>query len=699
MKEKVKNFLKKYYRVILLILPFLLMDGAVRISGIKINYFRMEMIVPGILFVAMWIWFLVGITISMKQLAARIFYGIIFCFFGFFFYAQCIYFELTGYYGSFSLLGMLGEAGQYFGPTILKANPLIHLTLLLAITLCVLAEVNMPKREKGDIKRFLIVTCVFLVLHIVNPFLLGKANDGLQWDSWRNPRNVYNNFNDSNKNMKICGLYEYTVRDFYVTYLRPEEPEDPVELEYLDDDYGETKHSANEFTGIFEGKNVIFLQLEGMDNWLLNEEDTPVLYSLMADSIIFNNHFSYYNGGGSTFNSELAVNTGFITPISYVKNAYTLNTNLFPYSLPNMFKERGYAVNAFHMNSEEYYSRGINYENWGYDEYYGLTDEQNYSDASYMLDRELVENEVFYDRLFNQEGNFVHYIITYTPHTPFTIDSEVGKYLIGLNFAEDEVVEMDEESCARMFAAETDYMVGLLLQGLKDKGLYDNTVLVIYADHYLYTLGDKTILDKYKNSENNLINQTPFFIWSSDMPEILDNVLASGTVEYEKFSEYKGNLNGVINRGEEQPDIATEGVAADNNGIPDNGEVVKNDKAANSAKHCGIVINKVNSQIDILPTVLNLFGFEYTNENYVGSDIFDADYSGYAFFSDYSWYNGIVYAEGMEKYTFVGEDTMDEQEINSMNEMINNVIKKNDLMLKYDYFRRKQQNTDDTAVE
>ena len=61
---------------------------------------------------------------------------------------------------------------------------------------------------------------------------------------------------------------------------------------------------------------------------------------------------------------------------------------------------------------------------------------------------------------------------------------------------------------------ETDYMVGLLMQALKDNNLYDNTVIVAYADHYLYTINDKSVLGKYKETDNNLINRTPFFIWT-----------------------------------------------------------------------------------------------------------------------------------------------------------------------------------------
>ena len=68
--------------------------------------------------------------------------------------------------------------------------------------------------------------------------------------------------------------------------------------------------------------------------------------------------------------------------------------------MANLFKEKGYQINAFHMNTQEYYSRGINYKNWGYDNYYGLKDQSYYKDNSYNLDRELILNPVFNELMF-----------------------------------------------------------------------------------------------------------------------------------------------------------------------------------------------------------------------------------------------------------------------------------------------------------
>lgn len=614
----IKKIMLKVKDIILLALPFILMDGILRIMAMDINYFRKEMVFPSILFTIIWIGLFIGITINLKGLIGKIFYSVVFAIFFFMFFVHSVYFPYTGFFFSFNLLLLASEGSAYIMDTILNTHPIIFGICIFILILSVFIIIKDVKTQKTNWKNIGIIVVIFIILHFVTPLFMGKANDSLKWDNWRNPRNVYMNFNDANKNIKICGLYEYTMRDLYVTFLKPKEKEDPDELAFLKEAYStSTIHDSNEYTGIFKGKNVIFLQLEGLDSWLLNETDTPTLYGMLDNSIIFENHYSYYNGGGSTFNSELALNASLITPISYTKNAYTFSTNHYDTTLPKLFKNLGYSANAFHMNTGEYYSRELNYKNWGYDAYYGLMDDPIYKDASYDLDRELILNENFYNKMFKQDGKFMHYIITYTPHTPFTLTGETGKMLANKLYPDGKLPTLNEEEVARLFASETDYMVELLLEALKDNDLYEDTVIVAFSDHYLYTLNDKTILDKYKNTENNLINHTPFFIWSADMEQTK--------------------------------------------------------------------IEKVNSQIDILPTILNMFGIEYTEEHYVGNDIMDESYKGYAFFSDYSWYDGNVY---VENGVASNNTDVDEEYISEVNAKINSLIQRNDLTLKYDYFRR-----------
>lgn len=561
-----------------------------------------------------------GIITSLKGKGSKIAYWIFFIISFVLFLTNCIYYSMTSLVFGFNLLELRDEGSSYILDTILNTNPLIYVFAIALIVIGIITGKKLPVNDKYKPKRFLKVFVFFLVLHTLTPFLLGHANNNLKWNNFKNARNIYNNFSDCNKSLKISGLYEYSVRNFYFTFLKPEEEISDEDQKFLDSIYkAEDTKEENAYTGKFKGKNLIFLQLEGMDTWMLTKKTTPNLYNLRKHSIDFSNHYSIYTGGGSTFNSEFAVNTGFTTPISYIENVYSFSKNTFPYTMARLFKEQNYSVNAFHMNKGEFYSRDINYKSWGYDNYYGLQDIQKYNDERYVLDRELILNKTFYNKIFKQQGNFVNYIITYSPHTPFTTEKEVGKILAKEKYGKGNVPKLSEEDCAKMAASETDNMVGLLIQALKDNGLYDNTVIVAYADHYLYTLDDKSILDKYKETSNNLINHTPFFIWSSDLGQLTS-------------------------------------------------------------------ISKVNMQMDILPTVLNLFGIDYNSNNYIGHDILSNDFKGYAFFSDYSWYDGKVYVENQQ---ITNGKKMSTNKLDSMNNLISNVIKKNDLTLKYDYFKSK----------
>ena len=182
---------------------------------------------------------------------------------------------------------------------------------------------------------------------------------------------------------------------------------------------------------------------------------------------------------------------------------------------------------------------------------------------------------------------------------------------------------MTEEECVRRQAKETDYMMELLLLNLEEKNLIDNTVIIVFTDHYLYTIEDKTVLDKYKETSNNLINKTPFFIWS------------------------------------------------------------KNAKKA--------TFNKVTSQLNILPTTLNLFGIKYNTNNYIGTDALNPKYEGIVFFSDYSWYDGNVY---VENGIVTNNKNITDNKLEEKNYYISNITKKNDLALKFNYFKKIKKNNE-----
>ena len=627
LKKIYTDYIKKYGYIFLIFLPFLLMDIIIRSFGNGTNLYKVWNIIPN-LFTITWACLFIGISLSLKSKIGKWVYLSVNILFLIMFLTNGIYYSMTHNFFDFILLESTSEGAPYMMDCIKNCNIWIYIWFVIIIFTIYIGFKKIPKKDNFNYKNVIIVVLVFLLIHLLLPNLYGSANSSLEWNTWQNPRNIYKNFNDANKSMSITGLYEYTIRNFYITFLQTEEEETSEDYEFLMEAFSVNNNEVNKYTGIFKNKNLIFVQLEGIDDWLLTEKDMPTLYGMLNNSFVFQNHYSYYNGGGSTFNSEFAVNTGFITPLSYTQNAYSFNKNSFPYSMANMFKNQDYVVNAFHMNSGEYYSRQTNYTNWGYDKYYGLLDINDYKDKSYTLDRELINDVTFQERMFPKDSKFVDYIITYSNHLPFTNTKGVCKLLYDMEMDLDDSVDTGEESssmfvqlteeeCIRKQAHETDYMMELLLKKLTELNLIDDTVIVVFTDHYLYTVEDKTILDKYKNTSNNLINKTPFFIWQNNM------------------------------------------------------------KRTN--------IKEVTSQLNILPTTLNLFGINYNPNYYIGSDALSSNYKGIVFFSDYSWYDGNIY---VENGVIANNKSSSQEYLDEKNYYIHYLTKKNDLALKYNVFKK-----------
>lgn len=627
LKKIYTDYIKKYGYIFLIFLPLLLMDIIIRSFGNGTNLYKVWNIIPN-LFTITWACLFIGISLSLKSKIGKSVYLGVNILFLIMFLTNGIYYSTTHNFFDFILLESTSEGAPYMMDCIKNCNVWIYIWFVIIIFTIYIGFKKIPRKDNFNYKNVIIVVLVFLLIHLLLPNLYGSANSSLEWNTWQNPRNIYKNFNDANKSMSITGLYEYTIRNFYITFLQTEEEETSEDYEFLMEAFSVNNNEVNKYTGIFKNKNLIFVQLEGIDDWLLTEKDMPTLYGMLNNSFVFQNHYSYYNGGGSTFNSEFAVNTGFITPLSYTQNAYSFNKNSFPYSMANMFKNQDYVVNAFHMNSGEYYSRQTNYTNWGYDKYYGLLDINDYKDKSYTLDRELINDVTFQEKMFPKDSKFVDYIITYSNHLPFTNTKGVCKLLYDMEMDLNDTVDMGEESsstfvqlteeeCIRKQAHETDYMMELLLKKLTELNLIDDTVIVVFTDHYLYTVEDKTILDKYKNTSNNLINKTPFFIWQNNM------------------------------------------------------------KRTN--------IKEVTSQLNILPTTLNLFGINYNPNYYIGSDALSSNYKGIVFFSDYSWYDGNIY---VDNGVIANNKSSSQEYLDEKNYYIHYLTKKNDLALKYNVFKK-----------
>ena len=625
--EKLFSFIEKIYKNIsiflinnrgynYLFLSMLILDFALRIFYYdSIKFYGWYKLAPN-LFSILWILLILFLTYNLKEKLGKTLYLASYILSLILFLVHAIYYSYFNIYFDFSVVKLAGEGTAYLDSVLLNIKWWVVLISIISVYLTIKGFRLIYHSHKFKTFRVIGILIIFISLHVAFPFLLGNIRESIEWDDWRNPRSIYKSFNDNNKSMMVAGMYEYNIRNFYVNFIRNSEKLNEEERDLLKNNFKEEKPgNVNNYTGIFKDKNLILIQLESIDNFLITNKIMPTTYKMMNNSINFTNHFSFTSGGGSTFNSEFMVNTGFSSAYNYNQSAYSFSRNDYSYSLPNLLRKSGYSTNAFHMNSHEYYSRGINYKSFGFDSYYGLKDTKQYSDnTNYWLDRELILNDNFNKLLFDNESLSMSYIITYSGHMPY----KSTRGTCSLLTEEDGLTEYE---CLKLQAAETDYFMSLLLEHLEINNMLDNTVIVAFTDHYLYTLEDKSLLEKNKNTENNLINQTPFFIWS-------------------------------------------------------NGKHKK-------------VINKATSQLDILPTVLNLFGIEYNSNYYLGSDILDSSFKQLVFFPDGSWYDGKTYVENGE-YQFGKKISL--HKINDNNLVVKRKMTLNDAVMKSNYFNNLSKN-------
>jgi len=438
------------------------------------------------------------------------------------------------------------------------------------------------------------------------PNTLGEVEE-VNWDSWKNKRYVYEQFNDQNKTMQLSGLYQYTMRDVYQTFIKKKNV-NASSYEKLDEFYeNKEEFTSNDYTGLFEGKNVIVVMMESMDDWVITEETTPALYYLMNNGINFDNYFAPVFGAGGTFNAEFTLNTGFHSPSSG-NAAYAFNKNVFPQSLANVFKENGYSVNSFHYNTGAFYNRTIMHETFGYDNHYSFLD-MGYSEDDAIFDSILMTDDNLYDKFMNNEEPFLNFFITYSNHLPYNLDdlicnTNLKKYPELWDATKDE-----EMNCLAEKTKETDKFFELMLKNLYDEGLLENTVIVGFADHHLYGM-QQDVNSLNKEAKDGLTDCVPFFIYDFESSTTMN-------------------------------------------------------------------VDKVVNNTDILPTVLNLFGFQ-PSKYYLGNDAFDPNYEGYAFYSNYTWYDGEIFNDGTLDYA--------NDKIKKMNQLVQERIEINNLVLESDYF-------------
>lgn len=340
---------------------------------------------------------------------------------------------------------------------------------------------------------------------------------------------------------------------------------------------------TNEYTGLFEGYNLIFLTAEGFSPYAVREDKTPTLYHLIHTGFVFNNYYVPL-WQTSTSDGEYVNNTGLIPDgqFSMRKSA----ANAMPYTMAGFFNRSGIQSRAFHNNSLSYYDRHLTHPNLGYlFKACKLGDLSEAEYGQYVFEMETANRWPASDyqmmistmpEYVNDERFFVYYM-TVSGHMNYNFH---GNSMSALN--KDAVADLDLSENGRAYIAchiELDKALEYLLQQLKEAGQLEKTVIVMSADHY------------------------PYAMTSEQYEELAGKSLAGGK------DLFRNNLILWNVQFEENP----------------------------------LVIDKPCCSVDVLPTLLNLFGFEYDSRMYAGRDIFSTD-EGLVIFNDRSFVSdGVIY--------------------------------------------------------
>ena len=328
-----------------------------------------------------------------------------------------------------------------------------------------------------------------------------------------------------------------------------------------------TASQKNEYTGMFEGKNLIQITAEAFSPYVISKELTPTLYKLTHEGFVFNNYYQP-GWGQSTTGGEFAAMTGVIpTWINNNLSFYVSHKDYMPFALGNQFRALGYTTVAYHNNAYTYYNRHLTHPNLGYD-YYGQGNGLNITGPGWPYsDLEMMElTAPAYIEDYVQNGKPFHaYYMTVSGHANWGW----GNAMSAKNREAAVAAYPNASQPVQGYIAanlELEYALQYLLEQLEAAGIADDTVICLTADHYPYALvtdsGDYyQELSGLQDSELDISRyRNTLILWSGSM---------------------------------EQP----------------------------------VTVDTPCSSIDIVPTLSNLFGLTYDSRLLSGRDVFAENYN------------------------------------------------------------------------
>lgn len=427
--------------------------------------------------------------------------------------------------------------------------------------------------------------------------------------------------------VKNIGTYNYHLYDIYIQSKSSAQRAlaDGSELVEVNN-YIRANQAAPkaEMFGKYAGRNLIVVSMESLQNFVINndvngQEITPFLNSLTKDKdTYYFNNFYHQTGLGKTSDSEFIVENSLFGlgrgAVFFTHGGNTYN------SMAERLRDEGYFTNVMHPNNKSFWNRDMIYQSMNIEKFYDVNS-YNIAEGEAvnwgMKDIPFFEQST--DHMKEMPQPFYSRLITLTNHYPFYLDDEdimIDEYTSNsgtLNRYFQTVRYMDE-------ALKT------LFDDLKEKGLYDNSIIVMYGDHYGISENHNKAMAMYLDKEtitpydNALLQSVPLFIH-----------------------------------------------------IPGSDD--------------GQVVETVSGQIDLRPTILHLLGIDTSKDIQLGADIFSEDHDNFVAFRDGRFITDKVVYASEACYDRATGEQIDREACQPLGEIASTELRYSDAIINGDLLR------------
>ena len=572
-----------------------------------------------------------------------------------------VYYTFYTSFASISMLSLtqyIGDVGDAVVENVLQLKDLFY---IIGPIVLVLVHLKLKKKnyyKKVEIKslrkkktfKSLSITGVLLVLFLLTLSPLDVSRFLKQW----NKEYIVMRF----------GIYVYQTNDLF-TSIQPKINSmfgyDKANKSFKDYFKDKEQSPSNEYTKIFEGKNVIVIHGESMMTNAIglrsnDQEVTPTLNKLSSEGMYFSNFYSQVSVGTSS-DSELTYNTSLMPTKS--GTAFVSYSDRKYIGIPTLLKEKNYYTFSMHANNADFWNRRAMHKNLGYDRFYSKTDYNVTKENTIGLglsDKEFFRQSIEKIEQINKEHEkWYGLLIMLSNHTPFSEVEKYGEFPVDMKETitkEDGTTEevtypyMEGTKLGNYFKSlhYADAALGEFIQGLEEKGLLENTVFILYGDH------DARLP---RNDYERLYNYD----------KTTDDILDEDDPNYKEYDSYQYEL------GRKVPFIIWT-----NN--------MKNTKLNFENKN-------VMGMYDVVPTLGNMFGFY--NKYTLGHDIFDIKENNIVVFPTGNWVNNKIYYNSQKSaYLPLSEEPITEEEINSNTEYTNKLLDVSNDIISFDLLNEKK---------